>query len=263
MEVLKKWIAGVCAAALMACLLSACGAPTEPDSQNAVPVEQTDTETEGSAPVEQTDAETEEATPTAEADAETEAPLPEDADGNEDASAQTGAANLDELLQILGDEHLFTERQVDCMGQEFLMACLDVCDPENAVSLFEERDSAAIAALLNERFFQAVDVKPVRYTVTSHMAFALTDDNRAETQAFFQQNQSQVVAQYGETFFQRVSEENMGREQLILLQYTTLDEDGNSADGPDDMTSGLMIMVVNGRYYWNDYSLFQSLSEEP
>ena len=180
-----------------------------------------------------------------------------------ETAAESGAASLDELKEILGSGFLFTEQKVNCMGQEFLLACISVCDPENAQALFEERDCAKIASLLNDRFFQAAGVKPLRYKIVRGMEYELTDEMRQQTQDFFMNSRDLVVAQYGEYFFQKVSEENAGRQRIVLLIYTTEDEDGVTGSGPDDITSGLCIAVVSGRYYWNDFSLFRSVAGQP
>ncbi len=195
--------------------------------------------------------------------------LAENADARESAARREApvdppsAKSLNELIGILGDDRLFTEREVNCMSQEFLFACLYTCDPESAAALFEERDCAKIAALLNDRFFSMVGIKPIEYHIAVHMEYDLTGEMRRQVQDFFMQNYQQVAAQYGEYYAQKVKEENEGQQKLAFPVYTTTDTDGHIANGPDGLSGGLMFAVTNGRYYWADFSLFQSIAGNP
>ena len=89
----------------------------------------------------------------------------------------------------------------------------------------------------------------------------MTDFAREEVQNFFLNNQQSVVEQYGEYYYQKVSEENEGREMMILLIYTKTDEDGNDIPLSDNADDGLMFNVVNGRYYWSDFTSFSSIAD--
>lgn len=172
-----------------------------------------------------------------------------------------GASSIYELAGLLEDEFLFTPRQVDCMSTEFMFACLYTVDPVNAADLFEARDTEAIASLLNERLFQITGCHSMQYHVSEYQENILTDEIRQQVQDWFMASYSQVAAQYGEYYAQKVSEENEGREQMITLVYTATDEDGNEVTLPEDWSEGLIFSVVNGRYYWNDFSLFQAITE--
>ncbi len=172
-----------------------------------------------------------------------------------------GASSIYELAGLLEDECLFTPRQVDCMSTEFMFACLYTADPANAADLFEARDTDAIASLLNERLFQITGCHSMQYHVSEYQEIILTDEMRRQVQDWFMASYSQVAAQYGEYYAQKVSEENEGREQMITLVYTATDGDGNEVTLPEDLSEGLSFSVVNGRYYWNDFSLFQAITE--
>ena len=177
-----------------------------------------------------------------------------------EVSEETGAATLEDLAALLEEDYQFTPRQVDCMATEFLFACLYAADPDRAAEMFEARDVDAIAALLNERLFQNAGCQPVKYHITKYQENTLTDEMRQQVQAWFMMNYSQVVAQFGEYYAQKVSEENEGREQIITLIYTATEQDGDAAPLPEDLANGLNFFVVNGRYYWSDFSLFQAIA---
>ena len=146
------------------------------------------------------------------------------------------------------------------MSVEFLFACLYAADPVNAADMFETRDADAIASLLNEHLFQVAGCRPLQYHISEYQENILTDELRQQVQDWFMVSYSQVAAQYGEYYAEKVSEENEGREQMITLIYTATDENGNEVTLPDDLSDGLSFSVVNGRYYWNDFSLFQSFA---
>jgi len=172
-----------------------------------------------------------------------------------------GASSIYELAGLLEDECLFTPQQVDCMSIEFMFACLYTADPANAAYLFEARDTDAIASLLNERLFQITGCHSMQYHVSEYQENILTDEIRRQVQDWFMASYSQVAAQYGEYYAQKVSEENEGREQIITLVYTATDGDGDEVTLPEDLSKGLTFSVVNGRYYWSDFSLFQAITE--
>lgn len=169
----------------------------------------------------------------------------------------TGASTIVELANLLENDYLFTPKQVDCMGVEFLFACISFADPVNARDIFATRDTEAIASLLNEKLFQAINSRPYKYHATEYQTVQLTDEIRQQTQAWFMMNYSQVVEEQGEYFAQKVSEENEGREQIIYVKYTATYEDGTEVSLPENNTDGLNFSAVNGRYYWNDFSIFQ------
>ena len=174
---------------------------------------------------------------------------------------EIGATTPMELDELLHDEFLFTPRQVDCMGAEFLYACLWVADPDSAAEMYETRDAEAIAALLNERLFQEIGWRPVKYCITASRIIPLTEQERRQVQDWFMQNYDLVVDEYGEFFAQRVSEENEGRETMVFHTYTMVDEAGVETAMPEDAAHALVLTGANGRYYWSDFSMFQSLAE--
>ena len=174
---------------------------------------------------------------------------------------KTGAESPMELTELLDDDFLFTPQQVNCMGAEFLFACLSAADPDNAAEMYETRDAEAIAALLNERLFRVIGWRPVKYRITEGRIIPLTEQERKQVQDWFMQNYELVVDEYGEFFAQRVSEENEGRETMVLHTYTMIDEAGVETAMPEDASHALIYTGVNGRYYWSDFSLFQSIIE--
>lgn len=187
--------------------------------------------------------------------------LPENADEFEYEADLKGKRTSAEISELMGGERLFTPEQVDCMAQEFLFACISVCDPENAAKLYEQGDSETIAALLNEKFFARTGKRPVSYQVSGYLQYDVTDEIRQQTADWFEKNYDFVAAQYGAYYAQKVQEENLCRQAMIFLQYTTTDENGRTEQSPADPSAGMMFQVINGRYFWSDYSLFESVQE--
>ncbi len=250
MNNIKKTVIEIIASFLLACLLFSCvTAKTKSGGEISVGT--------GSETVTNEEATTEEPTQSV-------APIDEDTtseSGENTSDASPGAATYDELVAVVCDGYRFTEQKVNCMGQEFLFACLYACDPENAAALFEERDCAGIASLLNDRFFTAIGEKPFKYSIISHTDLEMTDEAREEVQNFFMSNRQSVVEQCGEYYFMKVSEENEGREMMILLNYVKTDEDGNETSVSEDADDELVFNVINGRYYWSDFTLFASIAD--
>ena len=245
-----KTIAGIIAALLLICALFSCkDEKAESGAETRIGTESTDAVS--------AEAATED--PTRATDPVGDDTVPGTEDGT--ADALPGAASYDELAAAVCDGFRFTEQKVNCMGQEFLFACIYTCDPENAAALFEERDCARIASLLNDRLFSVVVEKPFGYSITSHTERELTDEMREEVQSFFMRNRESVIGQYGEYYFNKVSEENEGLQAYVFLSYVKADEDGNETSVPEGADYGLNFTVVNGRYYWNDFSLFSSIAD--
>ena len=243
MKNIIRTVAGIIVALLTVCMLFSCvDKETEDGASTRIETESEDITTEeATQPVNSV---SEDTTP------ESEDERPEDL---------PGAETYDELVALLSDGYLFTEQKVNCMGQEFLFACLYTCDPENAAALFEERDCAEIASLLNDRFFSAIGEKPFKYSIESHTDYELSDEQREIVIDFFMNNRQSVVEQYGEYYFEKVNEENEGRQIYILLNYTIADEEGNETSFSEDADNALVFAVVNGRYYWSDFTLFSSI----
>ena len=180
--------------------------------------------------------------------------LPEDAESYSDISEiPTGAVSFDELLDILYDGFLFTAEQVGCMTEEFRFACLYSCVPESAAALFEKGDFTEIAAVLNGKFFSAGGEGPVRYTCTAYQEYEITKETRESVQEWYLQNYDQVVQMYGEYYARKVMEENEGRERAIVMEYSTTDKNGIVTEKDEEMTTGLVFYVVNGKYYWAEF----------
>ncbi len=174
---------------------------------------------------------------------------------------QRGAASLEEIQGILTGDFLFTEEQVNCMSYEMLLGCVLTCDPENGLQLVEDYDLPAITALLNERFFSAVGSTPVRYGAFSYAHYPVTDEIRQETLHWYQEQESSIVAEYGEYPYQRIREETEGYQEFVGVVYTVTDGAGNSTKGVDSFEeNGLMIIKSNGRYFWMAFCLFDGLA---
>lgn len=179
------------------------------------------------------------------------------------AESQRGAKTLKQLNMLLTAEQLFTPEQVNCMSWEMLMGCLTSCDPENGLAMLEDYDPEAIAAFLNERFFDTVELERFRYNILRQYNAPVQEEIVRETLAWFESQKESVSAQYGEENYLRIHEETAGQQEYIMSDYTMCFADGRvKKDGyAQGNTNGLTIIKSYDRYYWTAFDLFTALEE--
>ena len=192
-------------------------------------------------------------------------PLPEtlkETEGQE--TVVRGAESLEELNALFDGEELFTPEQVRCMGYEMLLACLTACDEEKGLELLADFDAERVAAYLNENFFTAVKLEKFRYEIGKQFSFPIPEEVTQQTLAWFESNQDNVIAQYGEENYRQIHEETAGQQEYTFSDYTMRFADGSEKqDGfSRGNQNGLIFVKSNGRYYWNAFDLFESLTEE-
>ena len=173
-----------------------------------------------------------------------------------------GAESLEELLELLAAKPLFSPEQVNCMGYEMLLASVTACDPENGLALMGDCDPEEIAALLYERFFPAVGLNPLRYEILRQYPFQISDDIIQGTLNWFKSQKSSVIAQYGETNYERIRREVEGYEFFYVLDYTVTDSEGASREDRESQgnSNGLLIIQSNGRFFWTAFDLFSGIA---